>query len=118
MENQFRGVIPLLPVSDVAKTIAWYRDTLGHAVSQTGENWGSALRGKANFYFSRAEGAISPVSCFVYVDEVAALCAEFKAKGAVILEEPTNQPWGYRQFTLEDCNGHRFLYFRFADGVA
>ncbi len=117
MENNFNSVIPLLLVSDVAETVAYYRDVLGYSVSQKGDDWGSALRGKANFYFGRAEGVIHSASCFVFVDEVDALCAAFRANGATIAEEPENKPWGFRQFTLEDLNGHRFHYFRFADGV-
>jgi len=26
-------------------------------------------------------------------------------------------PWGYREFTLEDINGHIFNIFRISDGV-
>jgi uncharacterized glyoxalase superfamily protein PhnB len=55
--------------------------------------------------------------CMVYVNEVDELCAAFKARGARTLAEPADQPWGYRQFTLADINGHILDYFRFSDGV-
>ena len=116
-KNQFKSVIPLLFTRDVAATVAYYREVLGYQVSQSGDYWGSALRGKANFYFTKPSGDIHPAECFVYVDDVDELCADFRAKGAKITQEPENKPWGFRQFTLEDCNGHQLHYFRFADGV-
>ena len=117
MNIAFNAVIPLLPVADVAHTVAYYRDTLGYQVSQSGDGWGSALRGKANFYFTKADTPHALATCFVYVDEVDALCATFRAAGAAITEDVADKPWGFRQFTLADLNGHHFHYFRFADGL-
>ena len=123
MENNFRGVIPELPVNDVAKTLDYYRDVLGYDVlgykieGRHEDIFGSVLRGKANIYFRKFDGRITPNRCYVCVNEVDELCRSFKANGAKIIEEIENKPWGYRQFTLEDINGHLFYYFRFADGV-
>lgn len=118
MENNFRGVIPELPVNDVAETLNYYRDVLGYRIEGRQEDiFGSVLRGKANIYFRKFDGRIAPNRCYVCVDEVDELCRSFKANGARIIEEIENKPWGYRQFTLEDINGHLFYYFRFADGV-
>lgn len=35
--------------------------------------------------------------------------------GARITEGVEDRPWGYRQFTLEDLDGHRLTFFRFLD---
>lgn len=45
------------------------------------------------------------------------LCRVFRLRGAHIVENPADEPWGNRQFTLDDLNAHIFYYFRFSDGV-
>ena len=123
LSSGFRGVIPELPVADVDATLGYYRDVLGFSVEGRHEDesgdvvFGSVLCGRANLYFSKTEEPIAVNRCYVFLDEVDALCAAFKARGARIMEEPEDKPWGYRQFTLEDVNGHLFYYFRFSDGV-
>ena len=123
ISSGFRSVIPELPVADVEATLDYYRDVLGFSVEGRHEDesgdvvFGSVLCGRANLYFSKTKVAIAVNRCYVFADEVDELCAAFKAKGARIVEEPGDRPWGYRQFTLEDVNGHLFYYFRFSDGV-
>ncbi len=33
--------------------------------------------------------------------------AELKARGAKVIEEPSDRPWDARQFVVEDPNGYR-----------
>lgn len=121
--QRFRSVIPELPVADVDATLNYYHSVLGFSVEGRHQNesgevvFGSVLCGGANFYFRKTRGPIAANTCFVFTDEVDELCATFKARGARILEDPEDKTWGYRQFTLEDMNGHIFYYFRFSDGV-
>lgn len=72
MQQNFRGVVPVLPAVDVDAALAFYRDTLGSIV---------------------------------------------ESRGATIVEPPEDKPWGYRQFTIRDVNGHLLHYFRFSSGV-
>jgi uncharacterized glyoxalase superfamily protein PhnB len=39
-----------------------------------------------------------------------ALCAEFKAKGVTIARDICEQPYGCRDFDVEDCNGYRLCF--------
>ena len=39
----------------------------------------------------------------VTIDE---LFAQYKAGGVDIVEEPETQPWGMREFTVRELNGH------------
>jgi hypothetical protein len=55
--------------------------------------------------------------CYVFADEVDMLCGAFKARGSRIVEELADKPWGYREFTLEDVNGHIFHYFRGSEAL-
>ncbi len=116
MSPIFHSVIPELAAPDVVATLSWYRDVLGYSIEgQSGDFFGSVLRGRANFYIRKTDAPIHPGYYWVSVDEVDLLCGTFQARGATILEPPHNTPWGYRQFTLEDLNGYRFYYFRFLD---
>ncbi len=123
MFSGFRGVIPVLPVADVGATLDYYRDVLGFSVEGRHQDesgdviFGSVLCGRANLYLSKTKEPIVANRCYIFADEVDGLCGAFKARGARILEETADKPWGYRQFTLEDINGHIFHYFRFSDGV-
>jgi uncharacterized glyoxalase superfamily protein PhnB len=124
MIQRFRGVVPVLPAADVDAALAYYRDTLGFSVEGRHQNdrgdvvFGSVLCGKANFYLAKTPGSITPLRCFVFVDgDVDALCQAFASRGATIVEQPEDKPWGYRQFTLRDVNGHLLHCFRFSDDV-
>ncbi len=123
MFSRFRSVIPALPVADVDATLNYYRDVLGFSIEGRHQDesgdvvFGSVLCGQANFYFSKTKEPIVANRCYVFADEVDDLCAALKARGAQILEEPADKPWGYREFTLKDINGHIFHIFRFSDGV-
>lgn len=123
MASGFRGVIPVLPVADIDATLNYYRDVLGYSVEGRHQDasgqvvFGSVLCGQANLYLSKTNEPIVANHCYVFADEVDDLCATFKARGARIVDEPMDMPWGYRQFTLQDLNAHIFYYFRFSDGV-
>ena len=123
MTRKIHGLIPVFPVADVDATLAYYRDALGfscegrHQDESSEAVFGSALCDGANFYFRKTKGPIPANNCMVYVDEVDEFCATLKARGVKILEEPEDKPWGYRQFTLEDLNGHTLCVFRFSDSV-
>ena len=120
---KLHGLIPVFPVADVDATLAYYRDALGFSVEGRHPDgagdivFGSVLCGEANFYFRKTTGPIPVNHCMVFADEVNEFCATLKARGVRILEEPEDKPWGYRQFTLEDLDGHTLSVFRFSDGV-
>jgi predicted enzyme related to lactoylglutathione lyase len=42
---------------------------------------------------------------YFYVEDVDALTAEFRAKGAEILREPAPQEYAIRELHVRDCNG-------------
>ncbi len=49
-------------------------------------------------------------SLYVYVDDVDAHCAQAKSAGALILEEPNDQPYGERRYGAEDPEGHIWYF--------
>jgi uncharacterized glyoxalase superfamily protein PhnB len=47
---------------------------------------------------------------YVFVDDAETLCREFEAKGAVILRGLQDEPYGLRDFVVEDPEGHRLVF--------
>jgi hypothetical protein len=47
---------------------------------------------------------------YVWIDDVNALYAEFKAKGVKIAREIGDRVYGNRDFDIEDCNGYRLCF--------
>lgn len=49
-------------------------------------------------------------SLYVYVDDVDAHCAQARAAGARIGDEPTDMFWGDRVYGARDCEGHHWSF--------
>lgn len=47
---------------------------------------------------------------YVTVDDVDALHAEFRSRGAPIRTPPETKPWGMREFALQTPDGHRMTF--------
>ena len=102
-------VTPQLPVSDVRETQAYYRDVLGFRIAWIWrEEYGAVYNGRTEIFFARADGPIHPASQFVRVEDADAVLAAYRARGVKVVEEIQSHPWGMREFTIEDNNGHRF----------
>lgn len=99
---------PQLPVENVEETQRYYRDVLGFHIDWTwGENdYGSVSCDETILFLCSAKPPLSPNCLFIHVSEVDALYAELKANGAKMISEPEDKPWGMREFTVEDNNGH------------
>ncbi len=108
-ETAWRFVTPQLPVPDVREAQAYYRDTLGFKIAWVyGEEYGAAYHGQAEVFFIRDAGERTPACNFVRVENADAVLADYRARGAKIVEEIASHPWGMREFTIEDPYGHRF----------
>ncbi len=108
MEARLARAIPQLPVRNVTAAQAYYRDVLGFAIDWTwGEGgYGSVSRDGTTIYLCSSDGPFEPVWLVIPSSEVDALCARWRANGAVIVSEPEDKPWGSREFTVADLDGH------------
>jgi uncharacterized glyoxalase superfamily protein PhnB len=104
----WNSLTPQLPVADVEETQAWYRDVLGCTIAFTQQSYGAVRLGKTEIFFHRSAGPLTPACCCVRVDDADALCAIYRERGAEIVEPIDTRPWGMREFTLRDLNGHYF----------
>jgi catechol 2,3-dioxygenase-like lactoylglutathione lyase family enzyme len=119
--HDLHGVQAVLLVSDVAATVAYYRDTLGfhvdfehgsppiHARVSSGDRDGPIA---ARIRFEHSPAPTTP-SCYLYVhvgQRLDDLFAEYRTRGVKIVSEPIDRPWGLRQFEIRDCNGYLLTF--------
>jgi len=117
---------PYLIVKDVAKSIEFYEKAFGFETKLTipGED-GSIIH--AEIYHknqiimigseSEEQNAKSPktlggtpVSLYLYVDDVNKFYDQAKAAGAVVKAEPSDQFWGDRMCAVECPDGHSWTF--------
>lgn len=113
MENTKIGYpVPQLPVDDVEKAQIYYRDILGFEIlwiyPEIEKDIGAVNRENTTIFFARTNKPIEPNIHWIYAEDVDLTYAEFRERGADIIEEIDDKPWNIRQFTIKDLNGHIF----------
>jgi predicted enzyme related to lactoylglutathione lyase len=106
-----------LPVRDVERAQAHYRDKLGFescwsydAADGKGKEIGSIKRGQAAIFLRRRTSAFEPAIHWFYAVDIHATYAELKARGAHITDPLEKKPWGITQFTVVDLDGNVFYF--------
>lgn len=119
------SIAPYFIVDDVVATANFYRDKLGFRYERM---WGDppsfciVMRGGVSIMLSQFSGAkqMNPNrladpdaeawDAYVWVDNADALYEEFTKKGVKIARGICDQPYGNRDFDVEDCNGYRLCF--------
>ena len=115
---RLRSLMPALTANDLQASVAWYRDTLGFLVAEEYERDGKVMgvrlkAGSVEFLIGqddfakgrdRQKGAGLRFFC-VTAQDVDKLAADIKSRGGQLTQEPTDQPWGTRDFALRDPDG-------------
>jgi predicted enzyme related to lactoylglutathione lyase len=119
------SIAPYFLVDDVVASANFYRDRLGFSYERF---WGEpaafcmVYRSGVVIMLSQFEehGLARPNSrvdpersawdAYVWVDDADALIAEFRARGVTIARDICEQPYGNRDFDVEDCNGYRLCF--------
>lgn len=98
-----------LPVQDVVRAQAHYRDRLGFTVEwlYPGEEIGAVSRGEAVVFLRRRAQTFEPTVHWIFAEDIEATYRELTDLGAHIVGPLETQPWGLAQFTVEDLDGHR-----------
>ena len=111
-------IVPILVYEDVEEAIAWLTRTLGfrerlraahggvvsHAQLAFGD--GAVMVGRQGGPFKRPQGDQVTHVVHVSVPDVDGHHERAMAAGAKIIRQPTDMPFGERQYTLEDPGGH------------
>jgi catechol 2,3-dioxygenase-like lactoylglutathione lyase family enzyme len=109
--RQLRQVLPELPLDDVVRGVAYYRDVLGFKINHAQEDIGVMYRDDVTILLiARAERHTGIGSCYVYVRDADTLHAELVTKGANVQGEPVSHPWGLRDFRVLDLEGNQITF--------
>jgi catechol 2,3-dioxygenase-like lactoylglutathione lyase family enzyme len=104
---EFGGVTPILRVTDLEASLAFYIDALGFKIDwRTGDRHAAVRRGNVVIMlFADDQGQLG-TWLYVGIDDVDALHIELLEKGVPIRHPPTNYPWGARELQVADVDGH------------
>lgn len=110
-------LMPKLPVTDMDRSIAYYREALGfHLAWRTTDDRLAALAsGEIEMLLLVRWTGDSPPpaqSAYVYVEDPDTLSAEYRLAGADIADPVASRPNGMRDFVVRDPDGHRFTLGR------
>jgi catechol 2,3-dioxygenase-like lactoylglutathione lyase family enzyme len=111
------GLAPVLVVPEVGETLAYYRDQLGFETRGWDQNpaqYGFAVRDDCHIHFNQGEQprpnseVVQPdlFDVYLWIDDVQALHEEFVERGADLLHEPIERPWGMLEIRVLDPNGY------------
>ena len=107
---QFVQGAPVLHVANVEATAAFYRDVLGFTCDFGDEAYAVVWRDNSAIHFVRGDGSPTGVHLFQWVKDVDAYFREIVERGAEVTAEPTNQPYGLREFGVRDINGVEIVF--------
>jgi len=121
MKSEFPGAVPEIPVSDINKAVAYYKDNLGFKVDWGGEELGLAgiSRGHCRMFLANTDyraryGNVGPVLIWLNLnskEEVDDLYRLWNSSNVSMVSDPESKPWGLHEFTAADPDGNLFRVF-------
>jgi predicted lactoylglutathione lyase len=108
--NRFESAVPILDVKSVPASVAYYVDKLGFEKQW---EWGNpptfacVWRDQVRIFLCQHAQGKSETWISIFVQDVDALYEDYKRRGAIIRQKPTNFPWGVREMNVQDIDGHR-----------
>lgn len=116
-----RELWPLLVVTDIGRSLAFYRDALGFDVVQEALHdgqvyWCRLARGGSSLMLQQATEEDGPaagrgrgVTLYFVCDDARALYEEFTTRG-LVLEPPTVAPYGMKQLFVPEPDGYPLCF--------
>src|SRR5579863_8204688 len=120
-------VIPVLIYPDVRAAVAWLSEAFGFRERvQIGEDHrsqlalgdGAVIIGDVRHDRTPPRAGEVTHSVIVRVEDVDRHCEQARTQGARIIEEPTEYPFGERQYTAQDPAGHQWTFSQTLADVA
>jgi uncharacterized glyoxalase superfamily protein PhnB len=120
-------VVPVLIYPDVREAVEWLGGAFGFVERvQIGEDHraqltfgdGAVILGDVRHDRRPPRPGEVTHSVMVRVDDAHAHCEHARERGARIIEEPTDFPYGERQYTAEDLAGHQWTFSQTIADVA
>jgi uncharacterized glyoxalase superfamily protein PhnB len=117
---RMRSVSPSFTVNDIEKSVAWYRDVMGFVEQKRWEDDGKLLGVEmlagsvvvmlGQDDWKKGRDRVKGEGFRIYCDtaqDVDRLAARVEASGGRVTQQPTDQPWGMRDFSVEDPDGFK-----------
>ena len=114
----FSEIFPIILTGDMERALGFYRDALGGTVTYQFPEHGDPGYVALDIGSSQIGVGLDPavaqqprgrISLWVYADDCDAAVERLRATGAVIAEEPADQPWGERVARVEDPDGNEVV---------
>jgi uncharacterized glyoxalase superfamily protein PhnB len=106
------GLIPMLPVANLSRAVAFYCDTLGFQVEKRRDDWGWAMlrfddvRLMLDQSINQHPDGARDAVIYLYPDDVAAYHEQIRRRGAQLPDLDTTF-YGHAEFRLDDPDGNR-----------
>lgn len=116
------GISPVLLASDLERSVAYYRDMLGFQCDVYGDppDFATATRDEATILLALCDEPERIVpnwrivdniwNAYIRVDDVERIYAEVQERGAGIDYTIYNAPSGFREFGVQDPDGHDIAF--------
>lgn len=113
-------VMPRIPVTDMERSLTYYQEALDFRANWHTPNGAAycVASGQIEMLLLTTwtgDGAPPPQSAYVFVEDPDSLCAEYQQAGADIVQTVDTRPYGMRDFTVRDPDGHTFTLGRGTD---
>lgn len=127
----FPRIMPSLRYEDVSKALAWLSQAFGlkehlrwvdengivrHAEMRIDNAFIELSAGPEGYQNPKRLGEVCQM-LVVLVDDVENHYQNSRAVGVTIIAEPQDKPWGLRQYTTEDLEGHRWEFSQYLRDV-
>jgi catechol 2,3-dioxygenase-like lactoylglutathione lyase family enzyme len=100
--------VPELPVADLERARNYYCASLGFEKRWALPEIAAVAREGLAIFFRLSFLPITPQNHWIYAADLDTTFKEMQAAGAVIVDPISEKPWGLRQFTVRDPDGHQF----------
>jgi len=110
---KLQQMTPILCVSDFAASLSYYTEKLGFCKAWawgTPESFGCVTRNDVEIFLALNGQGKPGMWASIFVSDVNALHEELKANGANVVRELRDEPWGTREFHVQDPDGHTFRF--------
>ena len=115
---RLRAVTPMITANDLQASLAWYRDVLGFTLAEEYKQGDQVvgvrlMAGAVQLMltqddFAKGRDRKKGIGLRLYcttAQDLDQLAAAIKERGGQLAQEPTDQPWGARDFAVVDPDG-------------
>jgi uncharacterized glyoxalase superfamily protein PhnB len=112
-------VIPELGYTDVTAAVDWLCRAFGFKLRvRIGDHRAQLMAGDGALVIRNVDRASNVDRVMIRVEDADKHCAQAERSGAKIVNRPSDQPFGERQYTAEDFSGRQWVFTQTIADVA